>query len=66
MATLSRLIAAVPAFAGVVLAANYPAEPSDLTTPVQQRIAIHGPDGKCEQRGVNNYLGQCSHSLTDD
>ncbi len=26
--------------------ASLPAKPADLTTPVQQRIAIHGPNGK--------------------
>jgi hypothetical protein len=30
-----------------VSAVNYPAKPVDLTTPVQQRIAISGANGKC-------------------
>ncbi|KAI5924945.1 Metallo-dependent phosphatase-like protein [Camillea tinctor] len=30
--------------AGAIAAASYPAKPADLTTPVQQRIAINGPN----------------------
>ena len=30
---------------GVLAAASYPAIPVDLTTPVQQRIAVNGPNG---------------------
>lgn len=36
----------VPILPIVALAANYPPVPKDLTTPVQQRIAIDGPS--CE------------------
>ena len=32
--------------AGVIAAATYPAIPVDLTTPVQQRIAVNGPNGE--------------------
>lgn len=34
------------AFAGGVLAYDYPPIPKDLTTPSQQRLAIHGPNGE--------------------
>lgn len=30
--------------AGAFAAASYPAIPADLTTPVQQRIAVNGPN----------------------
>ncbi|EMC92242.1 hypothetical protein BAUCODRAFT_38268 [Baudoinia panamericana UAMH 10762] len=39
--------------AGTVLAANYPPIPSDKTTPVQQRIAINGPNAMAI--GWNTY-----------
>ena len=31
--------------AGVLAAVDYPTIPKDLTTPVQQRLAINGPNG---------------------
>lgn len=31
---------------GALAGASYPAKPSDLSTPFQQRIAIKGPGGK--------------------
>lgn len=34
--------------AGVFAAASYPAIPADLTTPVQQRIAVNGPNSTFE------------------
>lgn len=34
------------ALAGGVLAYDYPPIPKDLTTPSQQRLAIHGPNGE--------------------
>lgn len=38
---------ALPVLAACVMAgASYPPKPADLTTPVQQRIAINGPN--CE------------------
>ena len=43
--TYTTLIKAVPFLAaGLVAGANYPAIPTDLTTPVQQRLAIKGPN----------------------
>lgn len=45
--SLFNSIKALPVLAGVVLAsASYPAIPTDLTTPVQQRIAVNGANGK--------------------
>lgn len=35
----------LPLLSGLVLAADYPGLPTDLTTPVQQRIAFKGPNG---------------------
>jgi hypothetical protein len=47
MATLSTLVKAFPVLAACVSAsASYPTKPTDLTTPVQQRIAINGANGK--------------------
>lgn len=37
---------ALPVFIAGVAAANYPPVPQDNTTPVQQRLAIVGPNGK--------------------
>lgn len=37
---------ALPVFIAGAAAANYPAVPQDVTTPVQQRLAIVGPNGK--------------------
>jgi len=40
---------ALPAVAAsVYAAASYPPKPADLTTPVQQRLAIFGPSGSCQ------------------
>ena len=37
----------LPVLAACVMAgASYPTKPADLTTPVQQRIAINGPNCK--------------------
>ncbi|RFU25208.1 hypothetical protein B7463_g11131, partial [Scytalidium lignicola] len=45
MASLFALVKALPALATcVIAAASYPAIPPDKTTPVQQRIAINGPN----------------------
>lgn len=47
MHSLLVLIKTLPLLAAVVLAgASYPAIPLDLTTPVQQRIAINGANGE--------------------
>ncbi len=44
-------IRGLPVLAACVFAAaSYPAKPVDLTTPVQQRIAIKGPNG--EHKGL--------------
>jgi hypothetical protein len=43
------LVKGLPVLAACVMAsASYPPKPADLTTPVQQRIAINGPNGKFE------------------
>jgi hypothetical protein len=47
MNTLLPLAKGLPVLAACVFAgASYPPIPADLTTPVQQRIAINGPNGK--------------------
>ena len=47
MPSLLVQIERLPLLAAVVLAgASYPAIPADLTTPVQQRIAINGANGE--------------------
>lgn len=41
------LFKGLPVLAACVMAsASYPPIPADLTTPVQQRIAINGPNGE--------------------
>ncbi|PNY24167.1 Purple acid phosphatase [Tolypocladium capitatum] len=45
MASLYASVKALPLLvAGALAAASLPAKPSDLTTPVQQRIAVNGPN----------------------
>ncbi|KAH0289772.1 purple acid phosphatase [Aureobasidium namibiae CBS 147.97] len=44
MAPTSFYIQALPLLSGLVFAADYPGIPTDLTTPVQQRIAFKGPN----------------------
>lgn len=46
MDAVSTLLKGLPLLAACVMAANYPTKPADLTTPVQQRIAINGPNGE--------------------
>ena len=46
MDNLFTLVKGLPVLAACVIAANYPPIPVDLTTPVQQRIAIIGAN--CE------------------
>jgi hypothetical protein len=47
MASLFTLAKGLPVLAAFVMAsASYPPIPADLTTPVQQRIAINGPNGE--------------------
>ena len=48
----------------VVAAASYPPIPADLTTPVQQRIAINGPNG--EFVGYMAYINLSPSLLTPD
>ena len=44
MDALLTIVKGLPLLAvAVAAAASYPAIPSDLTTPVQQRLAINGP-----------------------
>ncbi len=43
---LGQAALGLPALAACVLAAaSYPAKPADLTTPVQQRLAVNGQNG---------------------
>jgi hypothetical protein len=47
MSSLFTLAKGLPVLAACVMAgASYPPKPADLTTPVQQRIAINGPNGE--------------------
>lgn len=47
MEAVYTLMKGLPVLAACVMAsADYPAIPADLTTPVQQRIAINGANGK--------------------
>ena len=45
MAALSTIIRALPFMAAAVLGADFPPIPADLTTPIQQRLAVMGPNG---------------------
>jgi acid phosphatase type 7 len=46
MGAFSTFVMGLPVLAaGVMAGASYPSIPTDLTTPVQQRIAINGPNG---------------------
>ena len=40
------MIKALPLLAASAFAVDYPTIPDDLTTPVQQRLAVYGPN--CE------------------
>jgi hypothetical protein len=47
MSSFFNLVKGLPVLAACVMAgASYPPKPADLTTPVQQRIAINGPNGE--------------------
>lgn len=46
MIKLSASIKALPVLVACALAVNYPTIPADLTTPVQQRLAINAPNGE--------------------
>lgn len=49
MVSLYASLAALSLFVGDALAAaSLPPKPADLTTPVQQRIAVNGPNGRLE------------------
>lgn len=43
---LPVLAAFLVAVVDIVVAVDYPTKPADLTTPVQQRIAINGANGE--------------------
>lgn len=45
MVPTSFYLQTLPLLFSLVLAADYPGIPKDLTTPVQQRIAFKGPNG---------------------
>jgi acid phosphatase type 7 len=51
MSSVAVLIKALPFLAVGVFAADYPAIPSDLTTPVQQRLAVKGLN--CMSPGIS-------------
>lgn len=46
MARLTLVAQGLPLMAVLVHAANYPTKPADLTTPVQQRLAVNGVNGE--------------------
>jgi hypothetical protein len=53
MANIFTRVEGLPFLAACVMAAaSYPPIPADLTTPVQQRIAINGPNGEFEPRAL--------------
>lgn len=45
--------------------ASWPSIPTDLTTPVQQRIAIKGPNGKCSLETDTPIIHIYPYSDTD-
>jgi len=46
MGALTIFSAALLCVNGALAGANYPPIPEDKTTPVQQRLAYHGPNGQ--------------------
>lgn len=63
MGTLLNLVKALPVLAGCVMgAASYPPIPSDLTTPVQQRLAINGANGEFSNRIIDYIVLMLLHS----
>ena len=63
MVSLRTLVKGLPILAVCVMAADYPTIPADLTTPVQQRLAINDPN--CEFLGWINYYLKLSPSFLD-
>lgn len=70
MLDLMVSIKALPLFAACVRsAASYPPIPSDKTTPVQQRLAVNGPNGTStsvpltmlNRLTVNSCVGRLEH-----
>jgi hypothetical protein len=58
MEAFTNFIKGLPVLAACVMAsASYPPIPADLTTPVQQRIAINGPNGKLSCPSLVALLG---------
>lgn len=57
MDTFFTRVMALPVLAaGVMAGASFPAIPADLTTPVQQRIAINGPNGELHLQSQPGYF----------
>ena len=57
MDSLFTLIKGLPLLAACAMAgADYPPIPADLTTPVQQRLAINGPDGEFVPQAVTRLV----------
>jgi hypothetical protein len=53
MAIIFTRVTGLPLLAAcVIAAASYPPIPADLATPVQQRIAINGPNGEFVPRAL--------------
>jgi hypothetical protein len=51
------LVKAMPLLAASALASTiYPPIPNDLTTPVQQRVAVYGPNGTISKNENENKL----------
>lgn len=47
MPSLHSIVASLSLFSATALAAaSYPAKPAELTTPVQQRISVNGPNSR--------------------
>jgi hypothetical protein len=57
MVGTSLLVKAMPLLAASALASTiYPPIPDDLTTPVQQRLAVYGPNGTISKNKTENKL----------
>lgn len=55
MVGFTTVLKALPALAASALASvNYPTIPTDLTTPVQQRLAVYGPN--CKSSPLEQYV----------
>ncbi|OAA79053.1 hypothetical protein LEL_02539 [Akanthomyces lecanii RCEF 1005] len=53
MTHAQSLVACMAFAAGAFAAATYPPKPADLATPVQQRIAIDGPNSELHSKKQN-------------